>query len=104
MKPITPGEIDPVIHERVRLGIVSTLAVIPEMSFNELKERLSLTDGNLSAHSRSLEEAGYVKIIKTYRGRRPHTVMRLTVKGSRAFRKYLDMLKEIVEFGEGPSA
>ena len=100
MKPINPGEIDPVIHERVRLGIVSTLAVIPEMSFNELKARLSLTDGNLSAHSRTLEDAGYVRIIKTFKGRRPHTVMRLTAKGSKAFRKYLDTLKEIVEFGE----
>jgi DNA-binding MarR family transcriptional regulator len=101
-KPIMPEEIDPVIHERVRLAIVSTLAVVPEMSFNELKQGLSLTDGNLSAHSRTLEEAGYLDIEKTFRGRRPLTTMRLTQKGRRAFRQYLATLQRIVEQGHGP--
>ncbi len=72
---IKPDDIDAVIHERVRLAIVSALAVAPELSFNELKEMLSLTDGNLSAHARTLDEAGYIVIEKTFRGRRPHTTM-----------------------------
>jgi len=95
--PVRPEEIDPVIHERVRLGIVSALAVVPEMSFNELKESLSLTDGNLSAHSRTLEEAGYIQIDKRFRGRRPLTTMRLTAKGRKAFQRYLAMLQRIVD-------
>ena len=83
--PIRPDKIDSVIHERVRLAIVSALAVAPELSFNELKAMLSLTDGNLSAHSHTLEEAGYIRIHKTFKGRRPHTTMRLTRKGRAAF-------------------
>ena len=63
-----PDDIDALIHERTRLAIVSALAVAPELSFGELKEMLSLTDGNLSAHSRTLEEAGYLKIEKTFKG------------------------------------
>ena len=98
--PIDPANIDPVIHERVRLAIVSALAVAPEMSFNELRDTLALTDGNLSAHARTLEDAGYLKIKKTFEGRRPRTTMQLTRKGRGAFRKYLDTLKQIVERGE----
>ena len=97
---IRPGDIDPVIHERVRLAIVSTLAVAPEMSFNEVKAALSLTDGNLSAHSRTLEEAGYLKIEKSFQGRRPLTTLRLTAKGREAFRRYLATLKRVVEQGD----
>jgi DNA-binding transcriptional ArsR family regulator len=99
--PIQPDEIDAVIHERARLAIVSALAVSAELSFNELKESLSLTDGNLSAHSRTLEDAGYVEIKKTFRGRRPHTTMRLTRKGRNAFRKYVEMLKKVLERNDG---
>lgn len=98
--PIKPGEIDAVIHERARLAIVSALAVAPELSFNELKTMLSLTDGNLSAHSRTLEEAGYIEIRKTFRGRRPHTTMSLTRKGRAAFGRYLDTLRQIIEQGD----
>lgn len=98
-QPIQPDKIDPVIHERVRLAIVSTLAVAPELTFNELKEDLSLTDGNLSAHSRTLEGAGYIEVEKTYRGRRPLTKMRLTRKGRKAFQEYLSMLQRIVDQG-----
>jgi len=98
-EPIRPDKIDAVIHERVRLAIVSALAVAPELSFNELKTMLSLTDGNLSAHARTLEEAGYIAVTKSFKGRRPLTAMRLTRKGRAAFRKYLDTLKKIIEHG-----
>ena len=96
-KPIPPDHIDPVIHERVRLSIVSTLAMVQEMSFNELKQMLSLTDGNLSTHARKLEDYGYIEIEKSFRGRRPHTAMRLTKKGRIAYQKYLALLKKIIE-------
>jgi DNA-binding MarR family transcriptional regulator len=95
-----PDDIDPVIHERVRLAIVSALAVAPELSFNELKEMLSLTDGNLSAHARTLEEAGYLVIAKSFRGRRPYTVMRLSAKGRKAFQRYLAALRQVIERGD----
>lgn len=100
-EPIKPDEIDAVIHERVRLSIVAALAVSPQLSFNELKEMLGLTDGNLSAHSRTLEEAGYIVVEKSFRGRRPYTSMQLTAKGRRAFNKYLKTLRQIVDRGEG---
>lgn len=96
---IKPDDIDLVIHERVRLAIVSALAVAPELSFAELKEMLSLTDGNLSAHSRTLEEAGYIVVEKTFRGRRPHTSMRLSKKGRKAFEDYLQTLRQIIDHG-----
>ena len=99
--PIRPDQIDRIIHERTRLSIVSTLAVVPEMSFNELKAGLSLTDGNLSAHSRALEQAGYIEIDKTFKGRRPHTTMRLTHKGRTAFENYLTTLQKVLEGGRG---
>ena len=98
--PVLPDELDPVIHERVRLAIVSALAVSADMSFNELKETLSLTDGNLSTHARTLEEAGYIRIVKSFEGRRPHTRMRLTRSGRSRFRKYLETLRKVVEQGE----
>lgn len=96
-EPIRPDDIDAVIHERVRLAIVSALAVAPELSFNELKSMLGLTDGNLSAHSRILEEAGYLIVDKSFRGRRPHTSMRLSAKGRRAFERYVETLKQILD-------
>ena len=99
--PIRPDHIDPVIHERARLAIVSALAVAPEMSFNELKAALSLTDGNLSAHGRTLENAGYIKVNKTFKGRKPYTTMSLTAKGRKAFQSYLDTLTRIIEQGKG---
>ena len=94
--PITPDHIDPVIHERVRLSIVSTLAMVQDMSFRELKERLSLSDGNLSAHARKLEVSGYIEIEKSFKGRRPYTAMRLTKQGRNAYQKYLALLKSII--------
>jgi DNA-binding MarR family transcriptional regulator len=100
---IRPDDIDAVIHERVRLALVSALAVAPEMSFNELKDMLSLTDGNLSAHARTLDDAGYIIIEKTFRGRRPHTTMRLSAKGRKAFERYVATLRRIIDKeGESP--
>ncbi|MHC4167686.1 MAG: winged helix-turn-helix domain-containing protein [Planctomycetota bacterium] len=99
---IKPDDIDPVIHERVRLAIVSALAVAPEMSFNELKSTLGLSDGNLSAHATSLQRAGYIEIGKTFKGRRPHTTMRLTPLGQEAFRGYVETLRKII--GKGNEA
>ncbi len=98
--PIKPDDVDAVIHERARLVIVSALAVAPELSFNELKSMLGLTDGNLSTHARILEEAGYLVVEKTYQGRRPHTIMRLSAKGRRAFQRYVDTLRQIIDRGE----
>lgn len=97
---IKPDDIDAVIHERVRLAIVSALAVAPELSFGELKSMLSITDGNLSAHSRTLDEAGYIVIEKTFKGRRPHTTMRLSPKGRKAFQRYVGTLRQIIDKGD----
>ena len=94
---VKPDDIDPVIHERVRLAIVSALAVAPEMSFNELKSTLGLSDGNLSAHATSLQQAGYIEIAKTFKGRRPHTTMRLTPVGKTAFHSYIETLRKIID-------
>lgn len=100
-QPVRPEDFDAVIHERVRLAIVAALAVTREMSFSELKGALALTDGNLSAHARALEDAGYVTLSKTFRERKPHTTLRLTPSGRDAFRRYLDALRRIVEQGAG---
>jgi len=98
-EPVKPDDIDAVIHERARLAIVAALAVSAELSFNELKSMLGLTDGNLSAHARTLDDAGYIVIEKTFRGRRPYTALRLTPKGRKAFSRYLDTLRQIVDRG-----
>ena len=100
-QPVRPEEFDAVIHERVRLAIVAALAATPQMSFAELKAALAVTDGNLSAHSRALEEAGYVSVHKTFRERKPHTSLRLTATGRRAFLRYLEALRRVVEQGAG---
>ena len=93
---IAPEELDALIHERVRLGITSALAANPELSFTELRDMLKVTDGNLSVHSRVLQEAGYVKITKGFEGRKPRTTLALTGKGREAFRRYVSRLEELV--------
>ena len=103
-EPLKPDAIDGVIHERVRLAIVAALAVSPELTFNELKEMLDLTDGNLSAHSRTLEEAGYIVVQKSFQGRRPLTTMRLTLKGRNAFARYLATLRRIMDHADRGTA
>ena len=88
--------LDRLIHERMRLGIVSALAVNDTLSFNELKHLLDTTDGNLSVHARRLEDAGYVHCDKTFAGRTPRTDYKLTAVGRRAFEKYLDHMDALI--------
>lgn len=92
--------LDPLIHERVRLGILSALAASPEASglrFTELKQLLGASDGNLSVHGRKLEEAGYVACHKFFDARVPATVYRLTARGRRALERYLDHLEALIQ-------
>lgn len=94
---LRPREIDTVIHERLRLGIVSALAVTDGLSFNELKQLLDTTDGNLSVHARKLEDAGYVASDKSFEGRVPRTAFRLTAAGRRALEKYLAHMEALIK-------
>jgi len=87
-------ELDRLIHERIRLGIVSALATNDSLSFNDLKRVLKTTDGNLSVHARKLEEAQYVSCVKYFEGRVPRTEYRLTATGRRALGEYLDQMEE----------
>ena len=89
-------ELDRLIHERMRLGIVSALAVRPSLSFNELKEMLGATDGNLSVHARRLEDAGYITCTKGFEGRVPRTEYALTPDGRRALERYLDHMESLI--------
>lgn len=95
--PSEAMRLDRVIHERLRLGIVSALAGAPALTFTELKGILGATDGNLSVHARRLEEAGYVSCTKGHEGRVPKTEFRLTEEGRRALRRYLDHLQALIE-------
>ena len=90
-------ELDRLIHERVRLGIVSALAVNQSLAFNELKDMLALTDGNLSVHARKLEEAGYVECTKKFEGRVPRTEFHLTEAGRRALEAYLAHMEALIQ-------
>ena len=92
----TPVELDRVIHERVRLAIVSALAGARSLSFNELKRLLGITDGNLSVHARRLEEAGFVACEKSFVDRVPHTEYQLTAAGRRALDSYLDHMESLI--------
>ena len=94
-EPLAPG-LDRLIHERMRLGIVSALAVNPSLTFNELKALLRTTDGNLSVHARKLEEAAYINCTKLFDGRLPKTKYRLTAAGRRAFERYLDHMESLI--------
>jgi DNA-binding HxlR family transcriptional regulator len=87
-------ELDRLIHERIRLGIVSALATNDSLSFNDLKRVLKTTDGNLSVHARKLEEAAYISCVKFFEGRMPRTEYRLTPKGRAALAEYLDQMEE----------
>ena len=89
-------ELDRLIHERMRLAIVSALAVNHSLSFNELKRLLETTDGNLSVHARKLEEANYIVCTKSFEGRVPRTEYRLSPQGRRALERYLDHMEAII--------
>lgn len=91
-----PVELDRLIHERLRLGIVSALAVNDALSFNDLKRLLDTTDGNLSVHARKLEEAGYITCTKFFEGRLPKTQYRLAAAGRRALELYLDQMESLI--------
>jgi DNA-binding transcriptional ArsR family regulator len=92
-------ELDPMLHERGRLAIVSVLAAVESLTFTELRDSLAMTDGNLSVHLQKLEDKGYVAIDKRFVGRRPQTSCRLTKAGRLAFTRYLDHLQAIVAQG-----
>jgi DNA-binding MarR family transcriptional regulator len=96
-----PADLDRLIHERVRLGIVSALAVNDALTFRELKAALRTTDGNLSVHARKLEEAQYVTCTKSCEGRTPRTQYRLTATGRRALERYLDHMETLIQAARG---
>jgi DNA-binding HxlR family transcriptional regulator len=89
-------DLDRLIHERMRLGIVSALAVNATLSFSELKRLMKTTDGNLSVHARRLEEARYVECTKSFEGRVPRTEYKLTTSGRRALERYLDHMEALI--------
>jgi DNA-binding HxlR family transcriptional regulator len=93
----TIPELDRLIHERIRLGIVSALAANSSLTFNDLKRLLQTTDGNLSVHARKLEEAKYIACVKSFEGRMPKTEYSLTPAGRKAFEKYLDHMEAIIQ-------
>ena len=91
------GEFDRVIHERLRLAIVSALAVHDSLTFNELKELLDVSDGNLSVHARKLEEGGYLTCTKSFEGRMPKTCYQLTVAGRRSLERHLAHMEALIK-------
>ena len=93
----TPLSLDRLIHERLRLGIVSALAVNERLTFNDLKRLLETTDGNLSVHARKLEDAEYIVVEKSFAGRVPRTEYRLTPAGKRALEKYLAHMEALIK-------
>lgn len=88
---------DRLVYERVRLGMMSALAVREELTFSEMKALFAVSDGNLSAHARKLEEAGYLSCTKSFEGRRPKTVYRLTSTGRTALNRYLDHVEAVIK-------
>jgi len=94
--PAAHDRIDETIHQRTRLAIMVTLAGVESLEFNDMKVQLGLTDGNLSTHGGALEKAGYVKITKTFRGRKPLTKLAITAKGRKALASYVDLLQGIL--------
>lgn len=96
MNPEPFLNLDRVIHEKGRLAMMSLLAASPELSFTELRDTLSMTDGNLTTHIRTLQEAGYVAVTKSFQNNRPLTTCSLTAKGREAFAAYIDLLEQIV--------
>jgi DNA-binding HxlR family transcriptional regulator len=95
-EPEGPLALDRLIHERMRLGIVSALAVNESLTFNDLKTLMKTTDGNLSVHARKLEEAEYISCTKSFEGRVPRTEYKLTAAGRRALERYLDHMEALI--------
>ncbi len=90
-------DFDRLVYERVRLGIMSALAVNSTLSFTDLRQLLETSDGNLSVHARKLEDAGYIACEKSFAGRVPHTEYELTAKGRRALERYLDHMEALIQ-------
>jgi len=90
-------QIDRVIHEKGRLAIMSMLAASPELSFTELRDTLNMTDGNLTTHIRTLQEAGYISVTKSYQNNRPLTTCSVTAAGKKAFANYINLLEAIIQ-------
>ena len=97
MNPEPFLQLDRVIHEKGRLAIMSMLAASPELSFTELRDALSMTDGNLTTHIRTLQEAGYVSVTKSFHNNRPLTTCALTASGKKAFTNYINLLEQIIQ-------
>lgn len=102
MNPEPFLQLDRVIHEKGRLAIMSMLAASPELSFTELRDALSMTDGNLTSHMRTLQENGYVSVSKSFQDNRPLTTSSLTTKGRKAFAEYISLLEQIVQQTRNP--
>ena len=96
MNPEPFLQLDRVIHEKGRLAIMSLLAATPELSFTDLRDTLTMTDGNLTTHIRALQEAGYISVAKSYQNRRPLTTCSLTTAGRAAFAEYINLLEQII--------
>jgi len=90
-------QLDRVIHEKGRLAIMSMLAANAEMSFTEMRDSLSMTDGNITTHIRTLQEAGYVSVTKSFQNNRPLTTCSLTASGRKAFSSYINLLEQIIQ-------
>lgn len=101
MNPEPFLNLDRVIHEKGRLAIMSLLAASDELAFTEMRDTLEMTDGNVTAHLRTLHEAGYVAFTKSLEGARPLTTYSLTAKGRKAFTEYVDLLEQIVRQTKG---
>jgi DNA-binding HxlR family transcriptional regulator len=99
--PGAATELDRVIHERMRLGIISALAANESLTFNELKDLMKTSDGNLSVHARKLEEANYIVCTKYFDGRTPKTEFRLTPSGRRALEKYINHMEALIRAVKG---
>ena len=96
MNPEPFLQLDRVIHEKGRLAIMSMLAASPELSFTEMRDTLSMTDGNITTHIRTLQEAGYLSVTKSFQNNRPLTTCALTAAGKRAFAHYINLLEQII--------
>ena len=101
MNPDTFLPLDRVIHEKGRLAILSMLAASPELSFTELRDALTMTDGNLTTHIRTLQQAGYLSVTKSFQNNRPLTTCSLTSAGRKAFANYINLLEQIIRQTKG---
>ena len=101
MNPEPFLQLDRVIHEKGRLALMSMLAASPELSFTEMRDALNMTDGNLTTHIRTLQEAGYVSVTKSFQNNRPLTTCSLTSAGKKAFTNYINLLEAIIQQNKG---